>query len=59
MLLGFLYLRMSNYQLSSSNCDYNFCNMFLCTYPYKISKFVLRTYTLFYQSGDKSKNDRA
>ena len=35
-----------NYQLSSSHCGYNFCNMFLCTYLYQISKFMLGTFTV-------------
>ena len=35
-----------NHQLSSSPCGYNFCNMFLCTYVYQISKFMLGTFTV-------------
>ena len=58
MLLEFVYLCISNYQLSSSLCDYKFCYMFLCTCVYKISKFTYDTYTKIW-SGYKSKNVRA
>ena len=50
MLLDFFYLRVSNYQLSSSPSDYKFCYMFLCTCVYKISKLVHNTYTKFCQA---------
>ena len=47
MLLDFFYLRVSNYQLSSSPSDYKFCYMFLCTCVYKISKLVHNPYRNF------------
>ena len=43
-VVTFFYLSVSNHQLSSSTWGCNFCNMFLCTFVYKFSKFVLRTY---------------
>ena len=58
MLLDFYHLRVSNFQLYSSPSDYQFCNMFLCTCVYKISKLVHNTYTKFL-SGYKSKNVHA
>ena len=57
-LLEFVYLCISNYQLSSSLSDYKFCYMFQCTCVYKISKFTHNTYTKIW-SGYKSKNVRA
>ena len=56
MVLDFFYLRVSNYQLSSSPSDYKICYMFLCTSVYKISKLVHNTYSKLLSSC-KSKND--
>ena len=53
MLLDFFYLRVSNYQLSSSPCDYKFCYLFLCTWVYKINKLVHNTYTKILSSYKK------
>ena len=53
----FIYLCISNDQLSSSLSGYTFCYIFLCTCVYKISKFAHNTYTKPF-SGLKSKNVR-